>query len=60
MDIAYPEYYHAYIYLQFANHAALLKELHTSDRDSLLAEIRQLRALVESLRNEQREQVSDL
>lgn len=50
-------YVYIYIYSQFANHAALLKELHTSDRDSLLAEIRQLRALVESMRNEQRQQV---
>ena len=35
----------------------MLKELHSSDRDSLLAEIQQLRALVESMRNEQRQQV---
>lgn len=45
------------MYTQFANHATLLKDLHNSDRDSLLAEIQQLRALVESMRQEQRQQV---
>ena len=42
---------------QLSQHSALVQQLHSADRESLLAEILALRATLESMRNEQRQQV---
>lgn len=43
--------------LQLSQHSTLLQQLHSADRESLLAEIRALRATLDSMRREQRQQV---
>ncbi len=42
---------------QLSQHSALVQQLHSADCESLLAEILALRATLESMRNEQRQQV---
>ena len=44
--------------LQLSQQTSLLQELNTADRESLLAEIRQLRATINAMRDEQRIQVT--
>ncbi len=44
--------------MQLSQQSSLLQQLSTADRESLLAEIRQLRATINAMRDEQRKQVA--
>ncbi len=54
------QFYPPLFAFQLSQHSALVQQLHSADRESLLAEIRALRATLDSMRKEQRQQVQYL